>query len=192
LVRSMGTYWNMMVLNSEAAAMEAAETLGAVSARPASETIRRTPNGEPAAAIDVASYLETIAEGIISGLSMTGKILLQADFPARFVLPLSKAIPLGLIVGELVINSVKYSHPTGITGVIKIECSRHNGAIVIEVSDDGVGLPEGFDPLATADAGLAMVRGLAAQLGASISFDNDGLGLCCTLRIPYADVARIY
>jgi two-component sensor histidine kinase len=168
--------------------MEAARTLVVVSAGPAIDTIHRASNGESTAAIDVASYLETIAEGIISGRSMTGSILLRADFPARFVLPLSKAIPLGLIVGELVINSVKYSHPTGITGVIKIECSRHNGAIVIEVSDDGVGLPEGFDPRATADAGLAMVRGLSAQLGASISFDNDGLGLSCTLRIPYADV----
>jgi two-component sensor histidine kinase len=186
----MNTYWKTIVLNNEAAAMEAVKTLGSVLAGPVAETIHRASNGEPAAAIDVVSYLETIAEGIISGLSMTEKILLQADFPSRFVLPLDKAVPLGLIVGELVTNSIKYAHPTGIMGVIKIESSRRNGAIFIEVSDDGVGLPEGLDPLATDDAGLAMIRALAAQLGASISFDNHGLGLSCTLRMPYAEVAQ--
>jgi two-component sensor histidine kinase len=185
----MNTYCKMMALNNGAAAVEIVKTLGSVSARSVAEPIHRASNEEPAAAIDVVSYLETIAEGIISGLSMTEKIRLQADFPSRFVLPLDKAIPLGLIVGELVTNSIKYAHPTGITGVIRIESSRHNGAIVIEVSDDGVGLPEGFDPIATDDAGLAMVRALAVQLGASISFDNHGLGLSCTLRMPYAEVA---
>lgn len=169
--------------------MEAARTLVSLSARPATEAIRQASNGEPTAAIDIARYLEAVAEGIIAGLSMTGKILLRADFPTRFVLPLSKAIPLGLIIGELVTNSVKYSHPAGVPGVIWIKSSRRNGEIVIEISDDGVGLPEGFDPLASVDTGLAMVRALAAQLGASISFDNHGLGLSSTLRISYADVA---
>jgi len=169
--------------------MEAVKTLGSVSARPAAETTRRASDEEPAAAIDVVSYLEAVAEGIISGMSMAGKIRLQADPPSRLALPLDKAISLGLIVGELVTNSIKYAHPTGVAGVIKIETSRHNGAIVIEVSDDGVGLPEGLDPLRTDDAGLAMVRALAAQLKASVSFDNYGLGLSCTLRMPYAEVA---
>ena len=170
--------------------MEVAKIFSSISARPAIETIHRAPSGEPVAAIDVANYLETIAEGIIFGLSMTGRIVLQVDFPSKFALPLVKAVPLGLIVGELVTNSVKYAHPTGVSGVIKIVSSRHNGATVIEVSDDGVGLPEGLDPLAAADAGLAMIRALAAQLGASISFDDHGLGLSCILRMPYADVAR--
>jgi two-component sensor histidine kinase len=169
--------------------MEAAKTLVAVSAGPATETMCAAPDREPSVAVDVVSYLETIAEGIISGRSMTAKILLQADFPARFALPLSKAVPLGLMVGELVTNAIKYAHPAGVAGVIKIGSSRHTGAIVIEVSDDGVGLPEGLDPQATGGAGFAMVRGLAAQLGASISFDDNGLGLSCALRIPYAGVA---
>jgi two-component sensor histidine kinase len=187
---SMIACWEMITSNDETTAMEVVKILGAVSARRATEAIHRASDGEPATAIDIVSYLETIAERLISGLSMTGKILLLADSPSRFVLPLDKAIPLGLIVGELVINSIKYAHPAGITGVIKLESSRHNGAIVIEVSDDGVGFPEGLDPLVTDDAGLAMVRALAAQLGASISFDSHGLGLTCALQMPYAEVAR--
>ncbi|WP_158816434.1 sensor histidine kinase [Methylocapsa sp. S129] len=167
--------------------MEAAKRLVSISAMPAAETIHRAADGGRATTMDVVSYLQAIAEGILSGMSMTGKVLLKADFPARLALPLDKAVLLGLIVGELVTNSIKYAHPTGIAGIIKIESSRHNGALVIEVCDDGVGLPEGYNLLATDDAGLAMVRALAAQLGASISFDNHGLGLSCILRMPYAE-----
>jgi two-component sensor histidine kinase len=186
----MNVYWIMMILNNEAAAMEVVKLLGSLPARPAAEPVHRASNPAPAAAIDAVNYLAAIAREIISGLSLTGKILLRADCRSRFVLPLDKAIPLGLIVGELVTNAVKYAHPTGVAGIIRIDSSRHNGAIVIEISDDGVGLPEGLDPLATADAGLAMVRTLAAQLGASISFDNHGLGLSCILRVPYAEAAQ--
>jgi two-component sensor histidine kinase len=163
--------------------------LGSASARPVTETIDRASDEEPGAAIDVVNYLRGIAEVIISSLSMIGKTLLQADCASRFVLPLDKAIPLGLLVGELVTNSIKYAHPAGIIGVVKIESSRHTGAIVIEVSDDGVGFPEGLDPLAIDNAGLAMIRALAAHLGASISFNNHGLGLACILRMPYREAA---
>jgi two-component sensor histidine kinase len=184
----MNVYWIMIILNNEAAAV--VKISGSPSAKSASEPLRRAFSEEPAAAIDAVSYLAAIAGEIISGRSRTGKILLRADGRSRFMLPLDKAIPLGLIVSELVTNSVKYAHPTGVTGIIRIESSRHNGAMVIEISDDGVGLPEGLDPLANADAGLAMVRTLAAQLGASISFDNHGLGLSCILRVPYAEAAQ--
>ena len=185
----MNVYCIMISLNNEAAAMAVVKLLGSLPAKSTTEPIGRASAEEPAVAIDSAGYIETIAREIISGLSMTGKILLRADCRSRFVLPLDKAIPLGLIVGELVTNAVKYAHPTGVAGIVRIESSRHNGAMVIEISDDGVGLPEGLDPLAAADAGLAMIRTLATRLGASISFDNHGLGLSCILRMPYAEVA---
>jgi two-component sensor histidine kinase len=168
--------------------VEAAGTLSSVPAKPITESIHRASHGNRGAAIDIADYLGTIVEGIVSGRS-NGKILLRADFQARFLLPLDKAVQLGLIVGELVTNSIKYAHPAGVIGVININSSRRDGAIVIEVSDDGVGLPDGVDPLTAGDTGLCMIQTLATQLRATISFDNHGLGLSCTLRMPYAEIA---
>jgi two-component sensor histidine kinase len=169
--------------------MEVAGTLASVPARPTAESIRRPSYGDCAAAIDIASYLGALAEAILSGLSMTAKVRLRADFQASVPLPLDKAIPLGLIVGELVTNSIKYAHPAGVAGMIKIGSSRRNGAIVIEVSDDGVGLSDSLDPLTSGGSGLRLIRALAAGLGAAISFDNHGLGLSCALRMPYAVAA---
>jgi two-component sensor histidine kinase len=177
----------MINLNGKASA--AARTLAAAPARQAAEAIHRAPNRDIPAAIDVGGYLEAIAARIISARPTAGEILLRVDLPARLVLPLGKAVALLLIVGELVTNAIQYAHPTGVLGVIGIKSFRHNGAIVVEISDDGVGLPEGLDPLAPDNAGLVMVRALAARLQASISFDDHGLGLSCALAIPYIRAA---
>jgi two-component sensor histidine kinase len=60
--------------------------------------------------------------------------------------------------------------------------------ILINVSDDGVGLPEGLDPLEGGGMGLRIIQALTAKLGGTISFENDGLGLSCTLRAPHGKV----
>jgi len=58
-----------------------------------------------------------------------------------------EAALIGLIVDEAVTNSIKYAHPTGVPGRVTVECQQdHRGGITIEVADDGVGLPENFDP----------------------------------------------
>lgn len=177
------------MINLNAKASAAARILAAAPAPQAAATVRRDPSRDFPAAIDVGGYLEAIAAKIIAAPATNGETLLRVDLPARLVLPLGKAVALLLIVGELVSNAIQYAHPAGVLGVIGIKSSRRDGAIVIEISDDGVGLPEGLDPGAPDNAGLVMVRALAARLQASISFDDHGLGLNCILRIPYLQAA---
>ncbi|HEX2844268.1 MAG TPA: ATPase, partial [Candidatus Limnocylindria bacterium] len=54
----------------------------------------------------------------------------------------------------------------------------------VEVEDDGVGLPENFDPWRDGGLGLEIVRGLSQQLGAKLLFDADGIGLRVRLMVP--------
>jgi two-component sensor histidine kinase len=57
------------------------------------------------------------------------------------------AIPCGLILNELISNALKYAFPGGRKGEIRLELRKlEGGEIRLRVSDDGVGLPEGFDP----------------------------------------------
>jgi two-component sensor histidine kinase len=139
------------------------------------------------ASIGVADYLREIAEGIISSLSPAGATELQfASDPSCF-LPPERALSLGLIAGELVTNAVKYAHPAGVAGKLGVECHRRpDGTIVLAISDDGVGLPDGFDPMKNGHLGFQLVRSLADRLGATIEFHSDGLGLCCVLQVPAA------
>ena len=54
------------------------------------------------------------------------------------------AIPLGLLINELVTNAVKYAYPKS-SGEIEVSARKIDGHLRVEVSDHGAGLPEGFD-----------------------------------------------
>jgi two-component sensor histidine kinase len=148
------------------------------------QLLAHRPSGAP---VDVANYLETIAQGLVSSLTANEHTSIYCLFPPRLVLPAEQAVALGLLVGELVTNAIKYAHPAGVAGAITIEASTHDDeAVAIEVCDDGVGLPDDIDPLLSQSLGFRTIRLLAKQLGASISFNNHGLGLSCVVHIPYA------
>ena len=96
-------------------------------------------------------------------------------------------LPLSLIVTEVVTNSLKYAHPAGAPGKLTVGCHREpGGSIVIEVADDGVGFPEGFDLAASGGIGARTIHVLAQQIGAEISFDSRPTGLRFALRLPVA------
>jgi two-component sensor histidine kinase len=136
------------------------------------------------ATVDLAGYLRGVAEAVIATMSSAGLVDLRFEGEPGCSISSKRALSFGLIVGELVTNAAKYAHPTGIRGKVSVACRRDSdGRIVVQVSDDGVGLPEGLDPMESTHLGLRLVRSLAQQLGAEITFEDDGLGLCVALSI---------
>lgn len=134
--------------------------------------------------VDLADYLHGVAEAAIATMSFAGPAELSFEGKPGCMVCSKRAQSLGLIVSELVTNAVKYAHPTGISGKIGVVCqSNAEGHIDIEVADDGVGLPDGLDPMASTALGLRLVRSLAKQLGGKLRFDDDGLGLRVALSI---------
>jgi PAS domain S-box-containing protein len=93
------------------------------------------------------------------------------------------AIPCGLILNELISNTLKYAFPGKRTGEIKIQLRRtESGEIQLGVSDTGVGLPGGFDSRRDGHMGLQTIFSLAEnQLKAQISFSTVQ-GVACQLR----------
>jgi len=99
-------------------------------------------------------------------------------------------LPLSLIVTEVVTNAIKYAHPAGVRGKLTIGCRREPpGTVVIEVSDDGVGFPEGFEFTAGGGIGSRTIHVLAQQIDAEIAFDSRDTGVRFTLRLPVTDEA---
>ena len=82
------------------------------------------------------------------------------------------AVPLGLILNELVTNSMKYAYPPGKKGEIRIELSKSLGYAEISVSDNGPGLPDGFDPSKAGTLGLKLVTMLTEQIKGEVAFEN--------------------
>lgn len=101
----------------------------------------------------------------------------------RYELSPERLRSLGLLVHELVLNALKYAHPTNMPGNIDVWCrDDEEGRLLVDVADDGVGLPEGFSPESDGGFGFRMMRELARQLDAVLVFDSSPLGLTCQVR----------
>lgn len=92
----------------------------------------------------------------------------------------SQAVPLGLIINELVENALKYAFPDERAGEIRVELAASGDDLVLLVSDNGIG----FDPQTSrAGGGARLVRSLSQQLGGRLE-RLQGAGTCMTLSFP--------
>lgn len=98
--------------------------------------------------------------------------------------------PLVLILCEVFINAMKYAHPAGVPLIMMVDCNAAaDGRLVISISDDGVGLPEGFDPALAKGLGFRVMRGLASEIGGELQIMSTHLGLTFRLSLPEAAMA---
>jgi two-component sensor histidine kinase len=94
------------------------------------------------------------------------------------------AIPLGLLINELVTNAVKYAYPEG-SGDIEVSAREIDGHLHVEVSDHGAGLPEGFDiDQPRASLGFKVVAGMVKQLQGHLTLSTDRTGTRFLLDLP--------
>jgi two-component sensor histidine kinase/putative methionine-R-sulfoxide reductase with GAF domain len=95
------------------------------------------------------------------------------------------AIPLGLLINELVTNAIKYAYPGG-RGTIEVAAREIDGRLHVEVSDQGIGLPEGFvvdQPRAS--LGFKVIAGMARQLQGNLTIaSNHSKGAHFLLDLP--------
>ena len=100
--------------------------------------------------------------------------------------------PLTLIICEILTNAMKYAHPAGVPVQMVVSCeSQCDGTLLVSISDDGIGLPEGFDLKTGGGIGFQIIRALTSEIGASLDVRSDNLGVTFLLRVPQALVANI-
>ncbi len=120
--------------------------------------------------IDFADYAGLLASELSSshGLNRSHVRLALQVQPIRFCL--DQAVPCGLILNELVSNAFKHAYPGQAAGEIRIGLHRDDSSQVhLSVSDDGIGLPAGFDWAQSRSLGLRIVSILARQLGGTMN-----------------------
>jgi two-component sensor histidine kinase len=131
------------------------------------------------------SHLREVCRLFISALAVPGQVELVETGTLDCTVSAEHFLPLSLIVTEVVTNSLKYAHPAGVPGKLMIGCGREpDGSILVEVADDGVGFPEGFDFNARGGIGWRTIHVLAQQIDAEVSFDSRPTGLRFELRLP--------
>ncbi|MBK9274932.1 MAG: tetratricopeptide repeat protein [Flavobacteriales bacterium] len=116
--------------------------------------------------VAMPAYVEKLVHGLITSYGMTDRV--AADLRVAPVnLDVDTAVPVGLILNELVTNALKYAWPDARTGTLAIAVEEAAGALVVEVADDGVGIadPEAVSAGGTG-FGLGMIRTFANKLKA--------------------------
>ena len=135
--------------------------------------------------VNLGAYIAETAEALVGSLSDESHVRLSARGMQDCFLNPDQAVPVALIVSELITNAIKHAHPAGAPGKIAVRCwTTMTGGVYVEVEDDGVGLPENFDPWKNGGLGLEIIRGLSQQLDAKLMFDADGIGLRVRLAVP--------
>jgi two-component sensor histidine kinase len=132
--------------------------------------------------VDLGAYACSLSRSLASLLAPTARI--QVESHTAWV-TVDTAVPIGLILNELVTNALKYgvsARPPegqpriGRTGEhcdVLIEVGLVEGQIRIAVLDSGESLPEGFDPTRSVGLGMQLVRALTRQLRGKLEFDVD-------------------
>jgi len=141
--------------------------------------------------IGFPSYITRIAGNIIQSYHSSTQVELVTELDPVEA-PLDQAIPCGLILNEWVSNAMKYAFEGRKNGTITVKLSATDvegkgdeEEIQIEVKDDGVGLPEGFDWNTRDSLGLYLVQALSEQLDAQLKAESDeGTRFLISFRRP--------
>ena len=134
--------------------------------------------------LGLASYLIGYFNDLVWSLSIDGQISVVERLESGCNVSPECAQTLMLIVGEIAMNALKHAHPAGLPTCISLSCTHSGDAVIVEVADDGVGLPEAFDVQCDGGLGLQLIRSLSAKLNAELQIESDCLGLTFRLRLP--------
>ena len=123
--------------------------------------------------IDVESYIREIAESLVANMILDHRVELQFVIE-HILINIDFAVPLGLVINEIVTNSVKHAFPGNRKGSISIRLEkRQSRNIELTVGDDGIGLPADVEVLQSSSFGLQIISSLVTmQLGGTLVVDS--------------------
>jgi two-component sensor histidine kinase len=139
-------------------------------------------------AINIHEVCNRILGEVTRGtLDPAKRISLKLEGDKQFTLPAQQATSCALIINELLQNSVEHAYADRAHGTITVSLKETEDSMVIEIRDDGRGLPEGFD-INRSGLGLQIVRTLVREdLKGDLSIDNDG-GVRTLISFPRSEL----
>jgi PAS domain S-box-containing protein len=122
--------------------------------------------------IDFARYLNTLAKDLLAFYSAAaGRVRLNIHSEPVFM-DITQAVPSGLVVNELLTNSLKHAFPDSRAGSIEVSFTCPAEECTLEISDDGIGLPSKLDPHNSASMGFQLLMLLVQQLKGKLRIDR--------------------
>lgn len=125
---------------------------------------------EQLSGVNIRTYLEDLGSNISRSHKNPGtEIELELAVADKYI-DLDTAIPVGLILNELLTNAYKYAFPGKAEGIIKVTFQQEKEQFVLEIADNGVGLPDDHAERSKKSLGHNLVTGLVRQLDGRIQW----------------------
>jgi two-component sensor histidine kinase len=129
-------------------------------------------------AVDAKAYLSQVIAGIQATASLDAQFDLELEC---VVLPMDVAIPLALLVNELLTNAVKYAYEPAAQGCIRVSLKPEAGRLVLTVNDEGRGMPADFDYRKSKSLGMKIIASLCRQIDGELWFFDNRPGVRCVV-----------
>ncbi|WP_296582001.1 histidine kinase dimerization/phosphoacceptor domain -containing protein [Xanthobacter sp.] len=133
--------------------------------------------------VEVGDFVEGLCAALAANRPANVDALrVQAE---KLTLESSQAMNLGLLLSELVTNAFKHAYADGTHGDVRVVLTADDRWVSLVVSDDGAGVPPGFNPDGAAGLGMRLVRAVLSQFGGTIAAKT-GAGASFTIKMPVA------
>jgi len=124
--------------------------------------------------INFSEYIKNLTNILISSYGIDKEQVRLVQDIGDVFLDTHRSIPLGLIINELISNSLKHAFPDNRSGEIFIHMHTDSeGLHVLEIRDTGVGFPDNIDYRRTISLGMQLVTGLVQQIQGTIKLVRD-------------------
>lgn len=134
--------------------------------------------------VDFGEYLEDLADEAMQSMGSGERVTLRTAIDRGIVMELTQAVPLALVVSELITNAIKYAYPDGGSGEVFVGLDNDGDQVSICIKDEGVGLPEDFDLSQSQGLGMKIVTSLLRQVRGTLSLPTQKKGSRFDISVP--------
>ncbi|MFC7333515.1 sensor histidine kinase [Rhodocista pekingensis] len=150
---------------------------------------RRLYSGRSVDRIDLGGYLTELCADIQQVMAdKDDQWRIEADCDSLPV-AIDSAVPLGLVVNELVTNACRHAFDRRSPGLVRVAFRQTPDGFLLSVTDDGCGLPDPM-PAPPGALGMLLIRSLVGQLEGSLSVERTGPGTCFRIALPRTSLIR--
>jgi two-component sensor histidine kinase len=122
--------------------------------------------------INIFDYINSLVKDLFYSYAIPKNQIKTVIKVEEINLNIETAVPCGLIISEIISNSLKYAFPGGREGEVHISLKHNGEKLYLTISDNGIGFPEGIDFKNTDSLGLRLVNNLTEQIDGELELDR--------------------
>jgi two-component sensor histidine kinase len=131
--------------------------------------------------VDLHEFVTRLAASL--GQHAPENVTISVDMPTM-IARAREGTNIGILLNEFITNAFRHAFPDGRAGHVSVKGERRNHGLALSIADDGVGLPEGFDPEKASGLGMRLARSLVKQFGGELNWATGRSGTAFTFHLP--------